>query len=120
MVRGMPYVNQRIKENDMGLITGFLAAKGLAIAGAGIGGLILSYLLKKFVTQGVIDDVGIKIEKIGYGIGLAATLGLAKWKYTKRFWNNILEPPLILVAEQFKQLVVGFIRGLRSDNPVTK
>ncbi len=104
----------------MGLITGFLAAKGLAIAGVGIIGLILSFLIKKFVTQGFIDSIGIKVEKVGYGIGLFVTIGLAKWPYTKRFWNNVLEPPLILVAEQLKQLVVGFIRGLRSDNPVTK
>ncbi len=104
----------------MELITGFLAAKGLAIAGVGIAGFILSFLIKKFVTQGVIDNVGVKLEKVGYGVGVAATLGLAKWKYTKRFWNNVLEPPLILIAEQFKQLVTGFIRGLRSDNPLAK
>ncbi len=104
----------------MELITGFLAAKGLAIAGVGIVGIILSFLIKKFLTQGVIDSVGVKFEQIGYGMGLIVTVGLAKWKYTKKFWNNVLEPPLILVAEQLKQLVVGFIRGLRSDNPVTK
>ncbi len=104
----------------MELITGFLAAKGLVLAGAGIIGVILSFLIKKFVTQGVIDSIGVRFEQAGYGIGLLVTVGLAKWKYTKRFWNNILEPPLILVAEQFKQLVTGFIRGLRSDNPVAK
>ncbi len=104
----------------MELITGFLAAKGLAIAGVGIVGFILSFIIKKFVTQGVIDSIGVKFEKAGFGIGVLVTAGLAKWPYTKKFWNNVLEPPLILVAEQLKQLVVGFIRGLRSDNSVTK
>lgn len=104
----------------MELITGFLAAKGLAFAGAGIIGLVLSFLIKKFVTQGVIDSIGVKFEQAGYGVGLVVTAGLAKWPYTKRFWNNVLEPPLILIAEQFKQLVTGFIRGLRSDNKITK
>ncbi len=104
----------------MELITGFLAAKGLAIAGVGIAGLVLSFLIKKFVTQGALDEIGDGAEWLGHKVGVFVTLGLAKWKYTKKLWNSVLEPPLILIVEQLKRFFVGVIKGLRSDNPITK
>lgn len=102
------------------MITAFLINNGLAIAGAGIAGAAISFLIKKFVTQGVLDEIGDAAEWAGHKVGVGVTLGLAKWKYTKKLWNNVLEPPLILVVEQLKRFFVGVIKGLRSDNPITK
>ncbi len=102
------------------VLTAFLVAKGTFIAGAGVLGLVLNFILKKFVTQGRLDDLGSAIEDGGYYVGKWATLGLSHWPYTKPVWNNIIEPYVVMFVKTLNQFVTGIVKGLQSDNPSTK
>ena len=52
-----------------------------------------------------------------YGAGVACTLGLAKYKFTKKVWNKTMEPYFIdFMDNVFAHGINEFIRGLRSDN----
>ena len=52
-----------------------------------------------------------------YGFGVACTLGLAKYKWTKKVWNKTIEPYCIDFLDNiFGHGINEFIRGLRSDN----
>ena len=51
-----------------------------------------------------------------YGFGVACTLGLSKYKWTKKLWNKTVEPYFIdLIDNTAGAAVEGFIEGLRSD-----
>jgi len=82
------------------------------LSGVG-GGSILLILLKKIPNEKICSVV----ENCFYGIGCAVTLGLAKWKFSKKVWNKTLEPYFTdLVDNLIGGAVRGFIEGLRSDN----
>lgn len=102
------------------IITAYVASKGLAIAGVGIIGLILNFLLKRFVTEGALAAVGDYLEKGGYYVGKVCTLGLSHWRYTKPVWNNVIEPYVVLFVEKLARIIIGLVKGLQSDNPSTK
>ena len=49
--------------------------------------------------------------------GTILTLGLAKWKFTRKIWNATIEPYFVdLLNNTVKAAVDGFIEGLKSDN----
>ena len=88
------------------------------ILGAIAGGGVLGVILRKLVTAENIAVMASKVDSFGYGLGKTATLGLSHWKYTKPFWNKIVEPYVIIFFEAIMAaLVNGFVRGLESDNP---
>jgi len=101
----------------MEVIFGFILNNIWSLFGvAGIGGL-LSLLLKKYVTDEVMAGFAFLFYRLGRGIGITVTLGLAKWKWTKGVWNNILEPyVIILVRGILMNLLNGIVSGLESDN----
>lgn len=101
----------------MEIIIGFFAAKGLAIAGVGLFGMVLNYILKNYVTTGHMQWLGKKSKNLGYALGVFVTAGLSKWKYTSKLWNAIIEPYVVLIIHQLALIFDGFIDGLASDNP---
>lgn len=101
----------------MTILTTILASKlysgiaALLIAAAM--GPLLKMLLEKIPTEPVKKKFG----SLMYGLGCFITLGLAKWKYTKKFWNSTIEPWVIIFIESLITFGLSeFIRGLRSDN----
>ena len=82
------------------------AAGGVAAAG-------LAWAFKKIPNA----QIKAKIGLVMYGAGVACTLGLAKYKFTKKVWNKTVEPYLIdFMDNVFAHGLNEFIRGLRSDN----
>jgi hypothetical protein len=79
----------------------------------GVGGVIIAWMLKKIPN----DVIKAKLGWWCYGAGVACTLGLSKWKFTKKFWNKLIEP---WVIDFFDNIVANsinkFIEGMRSDN----
>lgn len=80
-----------------------------------IGGvsLVVAYILKKIPNQALKSRFG----SVMYGMGVALTLGLAKWNFSKKAWHSLIEPWIVdamdnIVAHGIRE----FIRGLRSDN----
>tara|TARA_Y100001951_G_scaffold69366_1_gene56259 strand:+ start:379 stop:675 length:297 start_codon:yes stop_codon:yes gene_type:complete len=88
---------------------------GPEFAYAAIGGVsvLVAYILKK-IPNHVLKG---KFGSLMYGLGVALTLGLAKWKFSKKVWHSLIEPWVVdamdnIVAHGIRE----FIRGLRSDN----
>jgi hypothetical protein len=102
----------------MEIITTILASKlytGLTIgAFASIGGPILKHILNKFPT----DEIKKKTGAFFYGAGAAVSaLFGKKLKYTKPFYESIIEPWVIFILENIVvNCLSEFIKGLRSDN----
>ena len=90
-----------------------LGIEAVQYAMFGIGGVIIAWLLKR------IPNAWIK-AKLGwwmYGAGVACTLGMSKWKWTKKFWNKIIEPWIIDAIDNIVlNSIARFVEGLRSDN----
>ena len=81
------------------------------LAGGGASAFAL-WLLKKIPN----DDLYSWVKTGSYWAGSFITLGLGKWRFTKKVWNKTVEPYFIdLVDNTAGAAVEGFIEGLRSD-----
>ena len=90
----------------------FLISNSTMIGGVG-GGSIMLYILKKVPNESICSIVETTFESIGKFL----TLGLSKWKFSKKLWNSTIEPWFIdLIDNIFGSAVRGVIKGLRSDN----
>ena len=73
---------------------------------------IALWLLKRIPN----DDLYSWVETSAYWAGSIITLGLGKWRWSRKIWNSTVEPYLIdLVDNTAGAAVEGFIKGLRSD-----
>ena len=82
-------------------------------AAGGVAAACLAWAFKKIPNA----QIKAKIGLVMYGAGVACTLGLAKYKFTKKVWNKTVEPYLIdFMDNVFAHGLNEFIRGLRSDN----
>ena len=89
----------------------FLTNNLTLLAGGTSAGLAL-WLLKRIPNE----DLYSWVETGAYWAGSFMTLGLGKWKLTKKLWNSTVEPWFIdLVDNTVGAAVKGFIEGLRSD-----
>ena len=91
-----------------------LATKQVAVyAGVGVAGVATAFVLKKIPNK----TIKAKFGSWMYSLGVLCTLGLGKWKWTKKVWNKTIEPYCIDAIDNI--LVTGiskFVDGLRSDN----
>ena len=63
------------------------------------------------------DKIKFAVGAFATGAGKALTLGAANWKWSKHFWNGIVEPWFIDLLENVVQTFVDkFVAALRSDN----
>ena len=93
------------------MLIDFLANNSGMIGGIGGGGIVL-YILKKIPNDSICSVVETTFESLGK----CMTLGLGKWKFTKKVWNSQIEPWFIDIIDNiFGSIVRGFIKGLRSD-----
>ena len=89
----------------------FLSSNVGLMTGGGTAGLVL-WVLKKVPNEHICSVVETTFESLGK----AMTLGLGKWKFTKKVWNKQIEPWFIdIIDNVFGSMVRGFIKGLRSD-----
>ena len=90
-----------------------LGVSTIQYAAGGIGAVVVAWVLKKVPNKQIKAQVGMMM----YGMGVTCTLGMGKWKYTKRFWNKTVEPYFVdLLDNVVAHGLAEFIRGLRSDN----
>ena len=81
------------------------------LAGGGASAIAL-WLLKRIP----IDYLYSWVKTGAYWVGSVITLGLGKWKWTKKIWNKTVEPYFIdLLSNTVEAGIEGFIEGLRSD-----
>ena len=94
-------------------LTAFAINYGIQIVGGAIGTAILGWILKKIPF----DKFGKWAEKIGKAQGTAITRFFNNWKWTKSFYEKLIEPIIIdFVNAVCFAWVKGFIAGLKSDN----
>ena len=95
------------------LITAKLTGSAIGYATGGIAVVATAWTLKKIPNE----TIKAKFGGYMYKLGICATLGLGKWKYTKKVWNKTIEPYVIDAIDNiFVWGVHRFIEGMRSDN----
>ena len=73
---------------------------------------IALWVLKKIPNKKIYDTV----RTVCYTSGTFVTLGLAKWSWSKKIWNQVVEPYFIdLLENTVGAAIEGFIDGLKSD-----
>ena len=90
-----------------------LGVEAVQYAAGGAVAVVVAYALKKIPNATIKAKLGV----VMYSAGVACTLGLAKFKWTKKVWNKTIEP---YVVDEIDNIVSHgiqeFVRGLRSDN----
>ena len=82
------------------------------LAGGGAFALTL-WALKLIPNKDIQEWVGTG----GYWLGTVATLGLSKWKLTRKVWNSTIEPYVIdLLDNTVNTFIKNVIKGMKSDN----
>ena len=90
-----------------------LGVSTIQYAVGGLGAVAVAWTLKRIPNK----TIKAKFGMFMYGVGVTCTLGMGKWKYTKRFWNKTVEPYFVdLLDNLVGHGLTEFIRGLRSDN----
>ena len=93
-------------------VLSFLGENSTLMVGGGASAVAL-WVLKKVPNEHICSVVETTFESLGS----VMTLGLTKWKFTKKIWNSTIEPWFIDIVDNiFGSMVRGFIKGLRSDN----
>ncbi len=94
-------------------LTAKLGSAGIAYATTGVAGIGVAWILKKIPNK----TLKAKFGSFMYGLGVTCTLGLAKWKITKKLWNKTIEPWVIDAIDNiFVTGITKFVDGLKSDN----
>lgn len=97
----------------MGIIEGWLSGIAVEWIIGAVGGLIVAWVLKQIPNE----KIKLAVGKFFYGLGVACTGGLSKYKLTAKHWNKTIEPWFIdLIDNVIGHGLQEFIRGLRSDN----
>ena len=90
----------------------FLTNNFAMLVGGGSSAIAL-WLLKRIPNE----DIYSWVETGAYWAGSVLTLGLGKWRLTRKIWASTIEPYFIdLVDNTAGAAVKGFIEGLRSDD----
>ena len=93
-------------------VLGFLGENTGLVVGGGASAIVL-WVLKKIPNESICSVIETTFESLGR----VMTLGLGKWKFTKKVWNKTIEPWFIdLVDNVFGSMIRGLIKGLRSDD----
>ena len=97
----------------MEFLLGKLVGLGTEFYAYGAFGVAVIYILKRVPNA----RIKIAIRAFFYGLGVATTLGLAKWKFTKKIWNKYVEPYFVdLINNTIVEGARAYIEGMRSDN----
>jgi len=90
-----------------------LGVEAVQYATGGIVAVGAAWALKKIPNK----TIKVKFGVLMYGAGVACTLGLAKFKWTKKVWNKTIEPYVVDAIDNIvSNGIQEFVRGLRSDN----
>ena len=90
-----------------------LGAGAVQYAAGGAVAVGVAWALKKIPNSAIKAKFGLLM----YGAGVVCTLGLAKFKWTKKVWNKTIEPYVVDAIDNIvSNGIQEFVRGLRSDN----
>lgn len=115
-------------------LTSTLVAKSVMVAGVGIVGGLLSWLLKKYIRKDTLNErldewldktVGPWVDIVFGGPGRLFTKAAVNWPVIGPIWNKVIEPLLIILINLPAKVILfvvdrarkAFVNGLLSDNP---
>ena len=97
----------------MDFIISKLGGAAVGYAAGGIGAVAIAWILKKIPNATLKAKFGL----VMYRLGIFCTLGMGRWKVTKKFWQKTIEPWVVdAISNIIGHGISEFIRGLRSDN----
>ena len=97
----------------MDFIISKLGGAAVGYAAGGLGAVAIAWILKKIPNATLKAKFGL----VMYRLGIFCTLGMGRWKVTKRFWQKTIEPWVVdAISNIIGHGISEFIRGLRSDN----
>jgi hypothetical protein len=83
--------------------------------------LIAGFIMKQWLTEDRLLKWKGNIRAFFRGIGVAMTLGLSRYQWSKALWNALVEPLLILIGDMvWVEMWKGLKEGWLSDKPSTK
>ena len=92
-------------------LLGAVTSNPAVIVGGGASAVVL-WVLKKVPNEHICGVIETTFESLGK----VMTLGLAKWKFSAKIWNQTIEPYFVdLLNNTVKAALDGFIDGLKSD-----
>tara|TARA_R110002020_G_scaffold472472_1_gene700570 strand:- start:2206 stop:2487 length:282 start_codon:yes stop_codon:yes gene_type:complete len=84
---------------------------GLLVGGGTTGALLFAF---KLIPN---EDLYSWVKTGFYWLGTTMTLGLARWRFTTKYWNKTIEPWFVdLLTNTMGAAVDGFLSGLKSDD----
>ena len=90
-----------------------IGVEAVQYAAGGVVAVGAAWALKKIPNATIKAKFGVLM----YGAGVTCTLGLAKFKWTKKVWNKTIEPYVVDAIDNIvSNGIQEFVRGLRSDN----
>jgi len=90
-----------------------LGVEAVQYAAGGAVAVVVAFVLKKIPNATIKAKLGV----VMYSAGVTCTLGLAKFKWTKKVWNKTIEPYIVDAIDNIvSHGIQEFVRGLRSDN----
>ena len=90
-----------------------LGVEAVQYAAGGAVAVVVAYALKKIPNATIKAKLGV----VMYSAGVACTLGLAKFKWTKKVRNKTIETYVVDAIDNIvSHGIQEFVRGLRSDN----
>ena len=90
-----------------------LGVEAVQYAAGGAVAVVVAFALKKLPNATIKAKLGV----VMYSAGVTCTLGLAKFKWTKKVWNKTIEPYIVDAIDNIvSHGIQEFVRGLRSDN----
>ena len=109
--------------DGLGLPGWVITLVGGLLAGGGIG-FLAQELSTRFITKKTVEKfftpAKVRLGQFFRGLGIATTLGMSRWKYTKGLWNVTIEPLFILVIGSLVNIVKYiwdcYQEGLATDN----
>jgi hypothetical protein len=97
----------------MDFIISKLGGAAVGYAAGGVGAVAVAWMLKKIPNA----TLKAKFGRLMYGLGVTCTLGMSKFKWTKKFWNKTIEPWVIDAIDNIlANGIKSFCDGMRSDN----
>ena len=113
---GRTWISDNINRNRSIIMEWLVAKLGASAAQYAAGGAAavgVAWALKKIPNA----TIKAKFGMLMYGAGVACTLGLAKFKWTKKVYIKTIEPYIVHAIDNIvAHGIQEFVRGLRSDN----
>ena len=92
---------------------GAVSVYAIQMVSYGVFGMAILYIMKRIPN----DKIKLIVRNTFLALGVTTTLGMSRYKYTKKIWNKFMEPYFVdLINNTVVEGARAYIEGMRSDN----